>query len=299
MSDAVPTGMGSRPVRVDTVEALRATVHGAPREATWGLVPTMGALHDGHLSLVDRAVAECDHVVVSIFVNPLQFGPAEDFETYPRDLARDLELLAARGVDVCFTPAAAGFTPAGLRTTVRVAGLTEVLEGARRPGHFDGVATIVTKLLASSRPDRAYFGEKDYQQLLVVRRLVADLDLGVQIVACPLIREPDGLALSSRNVGLSEHDRRRALALSAALHAVAKAWDGDAGTARARLHGALAEAPGVDLDYAEVADPETLEPLSGTVRGPARALVAARVGGVRLIDNVALSAVGVDAGAGH
>ena len=300
MSDVVPAGAGSVPVRVDTVEGLRAVVEGASRTATWGLVPTMGALHDGHLSLVDRAVAECDHVVVSIFVNPLQFGPNEDFETYPRDLDRDLELLAARGVDVCFTPAADRFTPAGLRTMVRVTGLTEALEGARRPGHFDGVATVVTKLLASSRPDRAYFGEKDYQQLLVVRRLVADLDIGVDVVACPLVREPDGLALSSRNVGLSQQDRRRALALSAALRATAESWDGNADAARARLHGALAVAPGVDLDYAEVADPETLEPLSGTTRGPARALVAARVGGVRLIDNIALPGAGqINAGAGY
>lgn len=288
MMDDPASEVGRLPRRVETVEDLRAALGHPTASETWGLVPTMGALHDGHLSLIDRAIDECDHVVVSVFVNPLQFGPGEDFETYPRDLTRDLELLGDRGVEVCFNPEVGRFTPADLGTTVHVSGITEVLEGARRPGHFDGVATIVTKLFAAAQPDRAYFGEKDYQQLLVVRRLVADLDLGVEIVACPLVREPDGLARSSRNVLLSAQDRRHALALSAALAAVAGGWDGDADSARSLLQETLDAAPGVELDYAEIADPHSLAPLSGTVTGPARALVAARVGGVRLIDNIAL-----------
>lgn len=271
---------------LETVGDLREWVAGVPRPL--GLVPTMGALHEGHLSLVRRARAESETVCVSIFVNPLQFGPGEDYTTYPRTLDRDLELLRSEGVDGIFAPSREGFTPGTAATTVRVAGLTERLEGRSRPGHFDGVTTIVAKLLNAVGCDRAYFGEKDYQQLLVVRAMVADLHMPVRIVACPTVREGGGLALSSRNAQLSAPEREQALALWAALEATAREWDGDADAARARLRERLRAAHGVDVDYAEIADPATLEPLHGRVTGPARALVAARVGPKRLIDNVAL-----------
>ncbi|HWB72296.1 MAG TPA: pantoate--beta-alanine ligase [Egibacteraceae bacterium] len=253
-----------------------------------GFVPTMGALHEGHLSLVRRARSDCDAVVVSVFVNPLQFAPGEDFATYPRDLTRDLALLEPLGVDVVFHPSPGELTPPRRATIVHVAGLTATLEGASRPGHFDGVATIVTKLFNIVAPDRAYFGEKDYQQLTVVRKMVEDLDVAVQVVGCPTVRDPDGLALSSRNAYLSARQRAQALALPAALRAVAAAWDGDADAARRLLRARLEAAPGVRLDYAEVVDPETLEALEGVVDGPAQALVAALVGDTRLIDNVRL-----------
>jgi pantoate--beta-alanine ligase len=248
----------------------------------------MGALHEGHLSLVRQARVDTATVVVSIFVNPLQFGSGEDFDAYPRTLEADLALLEPEGVDVAFHPTPADFTPPGRLTTVRVAGLTDRLEGASRPGHFDGVATIVAKLLNTVGPDRAYFGEKDYQQLQVVRRMVTDLDMPTEIVACPTLREPDGLALSSRNAYLSPAERGQALALSEALFAARAAWDGDAVSARDLIRSRLETAPGIRLDYAEVCDPETLEPLEGVVEGSAQALVAAQVGGTRLIDNVRL-----------
>ena len=276
--------------------AVRARARAARAEGgVVGLVPTMGALHAGHLSLVDRARADCDLVVVSVFVNPLQFGPGEDYEAYPRDLDADARLLAAHGADLLFAPEAATFTPSDAATTVSVAGLGERLEGASRPGHFDGVATIVTKLLAVVEPDRAYFGEKDYQQLCVIRRLVADLALSPEVVAGPIVRDVDGLALSSRNAYLSAVEREQALALPRALANVAAAWDGDADAARSRLASALEAAEGVRCDYAEIADPDALAPLRGRVGGPARALAAVWVGApdapTRLIDNVALPAV--------
>jgi pantoate--beta-alanine ligase len=254
-----------------------------------GFVPTMGALHEGHLSLVRAAAADCDVVVASIFVNPLQFGAGEDLGRYPRDLAGDLDRLDPAGVDLVFHPDAGAFTPPTRRTTVMVDGLTAHLEGASRPTHFAGVTTIVTKLLHVVDPDRAYFGEKDYQQLAVIRRMVADLDFRVRIVGCPIVRERDGLALSSRNVYLSPQERDQALALSRALRATADGWlgehRGDAAWAAQRLRSILDDAPGVVPDYAVVVDPATLEPLDGHVDGPAHALVAARVGTTRLIDN--------------
>jgi pantoate--beta-alanine ligase len=255
-------------------------------------VPTMGALHVGHASLVRAAAAGTDAVVVSIFVNPLQFGAGEDLEAYPRTFEADLDLLAAEGVDLVFHPTAADFTPPDRRTTVAVAGLTAGLEGASRPTHFDGVTTIVAKLLNVVQPDRAYFGEKDFQQQAVIRTMARDLDLPVEVVTCPVVREPDGLALSSRNAYLSADERRDALALSAALRAAAEGWDGDADAARARLATVLGAAPGVEPDYAEVVDPETLEPLRGRRDGPAQAVVAARVGRTRLIDTLALPPAG-------
>jgi len=253
-----------------------------------GLVPTMGALHDGHLSLVRRSAGRAAVTVVSVFVNPLQFGPGEDFDAYPRDLDRDVALLAPAGADLVFAPAAADFTPPGARTTVHVAGLTERLEGVSRPGHFDGVATIVAKLLLAVRPRVAFFGEKDYQQLVVVRAMVGDLGLGVEIVGCPVVREPDGLAMSSRNAYLSPEQRRQAPALHRALVAAADGWGGDADRARELLARILADAPGIRVDYAEVVDPGTLERLEGRVEGPARAVVAAFAGSTRLIDTLAL-----------
>jgi pantoate--beta-alanine ligase len=252
----------------------------------------MGALHDGHLSLVRAAAAECDVVVASIFVNPLQFAPTEDLDAYPRDLDGDLEQLEPAGVDVVFHPDVAAFTPPGRLTTVRVEGLTEPYEGGPRPTHFAGVTTIVTKLLHVVEPDRAYFGEKDFQQLAVIRRMVADLDFRVRVVGCPIVREPDGLAMSSRNAYLSPAQREQALALSRALLAVRDGWRGphagDVGWARDTLATMLDGAPGVVPDYADVVDPETLEPLGGTVDGPAQAIAAVRVGTTRLLDNVRL-----------
>jgi pantoate--beta-alanine ligase len=276
-------------VLVRTVDEARRVLR--PRRQAGeriGFVPTMGALHEGHLSLVSRAATECDVVVVSIFVNPLQFAPTEDFAAYPRDLAHDLELLSPLGVDLVFHPDPADFTPPGRRTTVTVSGLTAGLEAASRPTHFDGVTTIVAKLLNVVAPDRAYFGEKDFQQLAVVRAMVRDLDLPVEIVGCPTVRDSDGLALSSRNAYLSPEQRQHALALSQALRDVAAQWDGDAARARATLANRLEAAPGIRLDYAEVVDPETLEPLEGVGDGPAQAVVAAYVGMTRLIDNCRL-----------
>jgi pantoate--beta-alanine ligase len=281
------------PVLVRTAAEVREHLAPARRAGRRiGFVPTMGALHEGHLSLVRAAARDCDVVVASIFVNPLQFGAGEDLDAYPRDLAGDLASLGPAGVDLVFHPDAVTFTPADRLTTVTVAGLTERYEGASRPTHFAGVTTIVTKLLHVVGPDLAYFGEKDYQQLAVLRRMVADLDFPVEIVGCPIVREADGLALSSRNAYLAAEERQQALALSRALFAVRDGWAGehagDVGWARETLASMLDAAPGVIRDYAEVVDPATLEPLEGVVEHPAQALVAARVGTTRLLDNVRL-----------
>jgi pantoate--beta-alanine ligase len=247
-------------------------------DGTLAVVLTMGALHDGHEALVDAAREQCDQVLVTIFVNPLQFGPAEDFDRYPRTLDRDLAVCARAGVDVVFAPARAEMYPDG-EPTVRVnpGPLGEILEGASRPGFFHGVLTVVLKLLHLTRPDAAFFGEKDYQQLTLVRRMVRDTDLPVRIVGVPTVREPDGLALSSRNRYLSAPERRTALSLSAALRAGAAAGRDAEAAARAALD------PGVALDYLVLTDPQ-LGPAPAS--GPARLLVAARVGATRLIDNV-------------
>lgn len=250
------------------------------------LVPTMGALHAGHLALVAAARSRCATVVVSVFVNPMQFAPGEDFASYPRDLPGDLDRLRDAGADLVFAPAREVFVPADLATTVSVSGVTEMLEGAHRPGHFAGVATIVTKLLHVTQPAAAFFGEKDYQQLVMIRRMVTDLDLPVEIAAVEIVRDPDGLALSSRNVHLSDGERTHALVLSRALRRVRDVWDGDADAARAALRSALEPAPGIDLDYADVVDERTLVALAGQDHRRARAVVAARVGTIRLIDNV-------------
>jgi len=274
-----------------TVAALRE--HLAARRTagrTIALVPTMGAFHAGHEALMRAAGAHADVVVVSLFVNPTQFDERADLAAYPRDEARDAAIAARAGADVLFAPSAEAVYPPGFATVVGVGGVAEPLEGAERgPGHFAGVATVVTKLLCMAAPDVALFGQKDAQQLAVVRRLVRDLDLPVRIVAVPTVREPDGLALSSRNVRLNPADRARALALSEGLRAAeAAAAEGerDAGALRSAALGAMA-ARAVEPEYLELVDPETFSPLAA-VDGAALVAVAARVGDVRLIDNTLL-----------
>jgi pantoate--beta-alanine ligase len=247
-----------------------------------GVVMTMGALHEGHASLLRAARQHADHLVMTLFVNPLQFGPNEDFDRYPRTFERDLEIAAAAGVDVLFAPSPEEMYPNG-EPAVRVnpGPLGEVLEGASRPGFFHGVLTVVLKLLHLTRADAAYFGEKDYQQLTVIRAMVRDLDLDVEIRGVPTVREPDGLALSSRNRYLSDAERQTALALSRALRAGAAAAEDGAGP-ESILAAAHKEFDGADLDYLVLTDPD-LGPAPR--RGPARLLVAAKVGNTRLIDN--------------
>jgi pantoate--beta-alanine ligase len=260
-----------------------------------GLVPTMGALHEGHAELVRRCRSECSFVVVSIFVNPTQFGPKEDLAKYPRSPEADHELCQANGADVIFEPSPAEMYPTGgLATFVEVPGLSDVLEGASRPGHFRGVATVVAKLLNIVQPDVAAFGRKDYQQLCVIRRMVTDLDLPVRILPVPIVRDADGLAMSSRNRYLNAQERVAATVLSKSLHrAVAAARGGERSADRIRqiLAETIESEHMAKLDYAEVADSETLTPLDQlpTTSG-AVALIAARVGPARLIDNVVLPA---------
>ena len=255
-----------------------------------GFVPTMGALHPGHLSLVDEAVARADATVVSVFVNPSQFGPGEDFDRYGRDFEGDLEKLARSGVDHLFHPAVEEIYPDGFQTAVSVGELGDRLCGPARPGHFDGVATVVLKLFNVVRPDFAVFGEKDYQQLTIVRRMVRDFDMDVEIVAMPIGREPDGLAMSSRNAYLSAEQRTRAAAINGALREVGKMFENGCSDRRTLLRAAervLREAQINDIDYLEIADPETLESRAAAERGDLVA-VAARIGETRLIDNVLL-----------
>ncbi len=255
-----------------------------------GLVPTMGALHAGHLSLVAAARRENDEVAASVFVNPTQFGPAEDFARYPRDLGRDRELLEQAGCDVLFAPAVEQMYPPGSETSVDVGSVARPLEGERRPGHFRGVATVVLKLLQITTPDRAYFGEKDAQQLAVVRRLVADLDVPVVVRGCPIVREPDGLAMSSRNAYLSPEQRRAATVVFRALQAAQALWRaGERGSEPLRhaMEETIAAEPLARLDYAAVRDPNTFEPPAAP-GGPARLLLAVHFGATRLIDTLLL-----------
>jgi pantoate--beta-alanine ligase len=258
---------------------------------TVGFVPTMGAFHDGHLSLMRRARDERDAVVVSIFVNPLQFGPGEDLSRYPRDEERDLSMAKKLGVEVMFAPNVEEMYPAGHQEVIVDPGpLGERLEGARRPGHFRGVATVVAKLFDVVGPSTAYFGEKDAQQLAVVRRMVRDLSLPIEVVGSPTVREPDGLATSSRNAYLSPEQREAAgclfLALSEAAE-MARGGERDAATLVAAMAREMGATPEARIDYAAVVDEETFEEV-GTITGPARALVAARFGETRLIDNLLL-----------
>ena len=280
--------------RVTSIEEVRGALRQPRLEGrTIGFVPTMGALHEGHLSLIRASKRHADVTVVSVFVNPTQFGPNEDFDAYPRDPDGDADLLAAEGVDVLFMPTVAEMYPEGADTTVDPGALATVLCGAARPGHFAGVATVVTKLFNIVAPDIAFFGEKDYQQLKIIQRMNRDLDLGLGVIGCPIVREHDGLALSSRNAYLSADERTSALALAEALEAAASAlaWGQSSGgeleaamrdAARQRSDGA------VELDYAAVVDAETLEPLA-VVDRPARAIIAGRVGRTRLIDNCPLA----------
>ncbi|MBN2248462.1 MAG: pantoate--beta-alanine ligase [Coriobacteriia bacterium] len=255
------------------------------------LVPTMGALHEGHLSLVRAAHERAEYVVVSVFVNPTQFGPGEDFEAYPRDLEGDLELLEAEGVALVFAPATATMYDPGATVIVDPGPLGDVLEGAIRPTHFRGVCTVVAKLFGIVEPDLAFFGEKDFQQLAIVRTMVRDLDLPVRVVGCPTIREPDGLAMSSRNVYLSPDERAAATVLYRALRAAEArmlAGERDARALVEVMRAKIATEPLAVPDYTEVADAVTLAPLDALDSSPARALVAARLGSTRLIDNLAL-----------
>jgi len=271
------------------VDAMRTAVREIQRGGeTVGLAPTMGALHEGHLSLVDAAAAECDRVVASIFVNPTQFGPSEDFSKYPRPLERDLELLRERGCDLVFVPEAAEMYPQGYGTSIDVGPVAVPWEGAARPGHFAGVATVVLKLFECVPADRAYFGRKDYQQTLVVRRMAADLNLPIDVRVCPIVRDADGLALSSRNVYLSPDERRRALSLSQSLRLaeeIISSGERDALVVRERMLALIAAVGGVAVEYVAIVLDGTVDEVA-EIDGPVTIAVAARVGTTRLIDNV-------------
>jgi pantoate--beta-alanine ligase len=274
-----------------TVAALRQAVEGWRRQGLRvALVPTMGALHDGHLILVRRGLELADRVIASIFVNPTQFGPNEDFAAYPRRLAEDALLLAGAGAHGIYAPTVAEMYPTGAATTVTVAGVSEGLCGAARPGHFAGVATVVAKLLLQARPDVALFGEKDYQQLQVIRRMVRDLDIGVTVVGVPTVREADGLAMSSRNAYLSAAERATAPLLYRTLSAMAERLAAGAPVDQQQAWGKEQLLGGgfAGVDYLEVRDAESLQPLARLDR-PARILVAARLGRARLIDNLAVA----------
>jgi pantoate--beta-alanine ligase len=270
---------------IPEVRALRQKLTG-----TVGFVPTMGFLHEGHLALVKQARAENSAVVVSVYVNPAQFGPREDFGSYPRDLNHDLELLRKEGVDIVFVPSDEEMYPPGFSTWVDVENVTERLEGASRPGHFRGVATVVAKLFNIVQPTRAYFGQKDAQQVLVIKRMVADLNVGVEIVAVPTVRESDGLAMSSRNVCLSPKERQAATVLFKALSLAVQLWQGgekDAEKIRRQMTALIQKEPLAQIDYVSIADAQTLEEL-GSIDRPALASLAVRIGKTRLIDNISL-----------
>ena len=282
------------PILVETVAQLRELVAAERRAGrTVGFVPTMGALHEGHLSLVHAAGVECDFTVVSIFVNPSQFGPNEDFSKYPRTLDADLDLLAGCETDLVFAPAAADVYRPGCDTWVEVGAAACPLEGECRPGHFRGVATIVLKLLNMVQPDAAFFGQKDYQQSLVIRRMAADLDLPTEIRVCPIVREPDGLAMSSRNRYLTPSARHRASVLWRSLQlavGLVERGERDARTIAARMRDLIETAEDARIDYVALVDPETLQPVE-TITGPTLAALAVKIENTRLIDNCILDAV--------
>ena len=268
--------------------ATRREVRAARQQGlSIGCVPTMGALHAGHVSLIEAARQHCDFVVATIFVNPTQFGPGEDFLKYPRTLDVDLEMCRMAGANLVFTPPVTAMYAESAQTIVRVTKLAQVLEGAHRPGHFDGVSTVVTKLFNTTEPDRAYFGQKDYQQQLIIRQMTADLDQPVEIVTCPIIREADGLAMSSRNRYLSAHDRQlasqlfQALKLAERLAAESELSPNEISRA---MTNHLNAAGGIDVQYAVIANPASLEPLVDR-SDSAVALIAAKIGATRLIDN--------------
>jgi pantoate--beta-alanine ligase len=273
---------------VTTLEELRSARAMLPGPV--GLIPTMGYLHEGHLSLVRRAKEECASVVVSIFVNPTQFGPKEDLSKYPRDLERDLRLLDPLGVDLVWTPTAEVMYPPGYQTWVEVESLASPLEGSMRPGHFRGVATVVAKLFLGVQPDRAYFGQKDAQQAAVLRRMTRDLNFPIEVVVCPILREPDGLAMSSRNVYLSPEERQAAIVLYRALGAAKSAWEAgerDAARLRTLMAATIAGEPLAKMQYVSCADYDTLEELQ-TVTGKTLLSMAVYMGKTRLIDNFVL-----------
>ena len=274
---------------IETVAEFRAARTGL---GELGLVPTMGYLHEGHLSLVARARAECVAVAASIFVNPTQFGPNEDLARYPRDLPRDLGLLEAAGIDLVFAPQPSEVYPPGFDTVIEVRGVTDVLEGAVRPGHFAGVATVVAKLFNIVQPTRAYFGQKDAQQSVVIRKLVRDLNLPVEVIVAPTVREPDGLALSSRNSYLAPDQRAAAPAIYRALSAARDrfaAGERGAEALREAMRAVIAAEPLMSIDYVSVADAETLRELT-IVERQALVSMAVRLGATRLIDNLILGA---------
>ena len=255
-----------------------------------GFVPTMGYLHEGHLSLVRQARADNSVVAVSIFVNPTQFGPAEDLRTYPRDLNRDLELLSGEKTDMVFVPSDEEMYPANFGTWIDVEGITEKLEGSHRPGHFRGVATVVAKLFNIVQPTRAYFGQKDAQQALVIKRMVADLDMDIEVIVAPTVRESDGLAMSSRNTYLNPEERQAAAVLFKALSLARELWQGgekDAEGIRQQMTSLIREKPLAQIDYVSIADAETLEELR-TIDRQALASLAVKIGKTRLIDNTLL-----------
>ncbi len=278
------------PLLVTTVSEFRQTLHAARRSGkTIGLVPTMGALHEGHLSLVRASRAECGFTAVTIYVNPTQFGPHEDFAQYPRTLESDLTLLSGLA-DVVFAPRDEEVYPPGFSTWVEVGSVAKPLEGVCRPGHFRGVATIVLKLFTMAWPDVAYFGQKDYQQALVIRRMAIDLNLPLTIRVCPIVREPDGLAMSSRNRYLAPDERQRATVLYQSLTQAANlVAQGETNASRITeaIRRTIQAANPSQIDYVAIADPETLEPVE-TIRGRTVALLAVRIGKTRLIDNMIL-----------
>ncbi len=287
MSDAQASEI-EKPKVVTSRYALRVVVQSVHSEGkTIGLVPTMGALHEGHLSLVRESVRECDFTIVTIFVNPIQFGPSEDLSRYPRTLDMDLELLAEHHVDLVFAPPRQEIYPEGFSTYVTPPSVAEPLEGKRRPGHYRGVATIVLKLFNLVPAHIAYFGQKDYQQALVIRKMVCDLDLPIRLEVCPTVREPDGLAMSSRNRYLTDAQRRQATALSQSLNQAAEmvaAGESDSARILQAMRETLESAGISRIDYIALTDPETLEDTAKVVP-ETMALVAAYVGDVRLIDN--------------
>jgi pantoate--beta-alanine ligase len=276
---------------VESVQELRELRWAEDAWLTWGLVPTMGALHAGHLSLVRRARAENDRVGVSIFVNPIQFNQRADLEKYPRQLAHDCALLDAEGVDLVWAPPESEVYPPGYQTYVSVEEVTQPLEGASRPGHFRGVATVVAKLFNVFEPTRAYFGQKDAQQVAVIRQMVRDLAFHLDVVACPIVREPDGLAMSSRNTLLNPDERKAAAVLYQSLRAAQAEWERgqrNADHLRAAMHAVLDAEPLARVDYVSAADPITLQEISGEAEH-ALLSMAVFVGTTRLIDNVVLS----------
>jgi len=277
---------------IDRLDPLRTEVEVLRKAGPLSLVPTMGALHDGHLTLVREAARQAAHVVVSIFVNPRQFGAGEDLESYPRQLERDCELLAGEGVKVVWAPTVEQMYPPGYSTNISVSGVSEGLCGGNRPGHFDGVATVVCKLFQQVRPDLAFFGEKDWQQLAVIRRMARDLDFthphAGRIIGVPTVREPDGLAMSSRNAYLSPAERSQAAVLPRAMREAVSRIEAGADVAEtlAALEQALLNGGFASVDYAELREAESLAPLAGLGNKQGRLLVAARIGHARLIDNL-------------